>query len=67
MKNLLEAGYLDGKQEVVNHDVEKKIEEYLDTEIKKAIAKGELPPVTKARAIHKKLRQFYGKRKTEDN
>jgi uncharacterized protein YdaU (DUF1376 family) len=50
-----DSGYLDKEKEVENKEITRQIDEYIDNEIKKAIARGELPKGKKHRNMGKKL------------
>jgi hypothetical protein len=50
-----DSGYLDKEIEVENKEVAMKIDAYVEEEIKKAIARGELPKGKKHRNMGKKL------------
>ncbi len=43
LQNIIDAGYYDAKEWRVNPEVAKKIEEYIDAELDKAIAEGRIP------------------------
>lgn len=43
LQNLFDAGYYDAKESKVDEEIAKKIEDYVEEEIKKAIEAGEIP------------------------
>lgn len=53
-----DTGYLDREKDVENVEVTRKIDEYIDNEIKKAIARGELPKGKKHRNMGKKINKL---------
>lgn len=58
-KEMLDSGYLDQKEEVINHDVEKEIDAFLDVEFEKARKLGRLPPPQKMPKLKNKSKQNY--------
>lgn len=60
LRNLFEAGYYDAKESVVDEEVAKKIEEWVEAEIKKAVDAGEIPDPNKTdelEAVRKKIKR----------
>lgn len=64
---VLKSGHLDMEIEVMDPEVEKEINDYLDKEFEKSRALGKLPPPQKMPNINKKAKKIYVQDiKTED-
>lgn len=56
-----ESGYLDEMEEVINHDVEKEIDTFLEQEFEKARKLGRLPPPQEMPKLKAKSKKEYVK------
>lgn len=58
-RTLLASGYLDQETEVLDHEVEKQINDWMDAEFEKARKLGRLPPPQKMPNYRKKAKKLY--------
>lgn len=67
LRHLFDAGYYDKKELVVNEEMAKKIEDFMDEEIDKAIASGELPPPEDDNELKEYVKKLHknGKKQTK--
>ena len=58
LKHLFDAGYYDAKEAVVDQEVAKKIEDFIDVELDKAIESGELPKPKDDKGLQKVIKKL---------
>ncbi len=61
------SGFLDEMEEVVDHEVEKEIDSFLDKEFEKARKLGRLPPPQEMPKLKTKSKQIYAKHNNEND